>query len=201
MNDRYITLQGTSEGLYREKASKFIAWAFPLQDEHTFKEICAGIAKEHHAARHACWAWVLGEDGARTRSNDDSEPSGTAGRPILRAIQSAGLTQVGVVVVRYFGGTLLGKAGLVHAYGTAAQEAIAAGVRLERVLHTELLVTCGYDRMELVKRDALQHEGHIVRADLTDHCVLLVAVARSAAEPLLERWRKEGLQAHYAERK
>ena len=199
--DRYITLAGTTEAVHREKASKFLAWAFPIEDEAAFKEVCARIAREHHSANHVCWGWVLGSSGERTRSNDDGEPAGTAGRPILRALTSAGLVHAAVVVVRYFGGTLLGKPGLVHAYGGAATLAVEAGVRIERVLLSDLVVECGYEQMGKVKRDVLQHAGRIAGSELSERCVLLVQVARSDAERLLARWRDEGMVARYAEAK
>lgn len=196
--DRYLTLAGESTGTYREKASKFIGYAFPISDEPGFRARCEAIAKAEHSARHCCYAWVLGPDGARHRASDDGEPAGTAGRPILRQLQARGLEQAAVVVVRYFGGTLLGKAGLVHAYGEAAREALASATVVERVIRGTLVVSCGYEHIERVKRDAAMNDGEVVHAELTTACVLHVDVARSAMERLIGLWRRDGLQADYA---
>ncbi|HEY0977873.1 MAG TPA: YigZ family protein [Flavobacteriales bacterium] len=191
--DRYLTLAGESTGTYREKASKFIGYAFPISDEAGFRARCEAIAKAEHSARHCCYAWVLGPDDARHRANDAGEPAGTAGRPILRQLQARGLTQAAVVVVRYFGGTLLGKAGLVHAYGEAAHAALDAGTTIARVVRGTLTVTCGYEHMQRVKRDAVLHDGEVLYAELTDRCVLHVAVALGALEALAAQWRQDGL--------
>lgn len=191
--DRYRTLSADSEGLYREKASKFIACAFPIADEPAFKERCAAIAKAHPAARHVCYAWVLGEAGERTRASDAGEPAGTAGRPILRQLQGASLTFAAVVVVRYFGGTLLGKAGLVHAYADAARDALAKGFIVERVLRSTLRVTCTYAQLGVVKRDVLEHGGEVLQVALGEPCMLTVAVPREAGQACVRRWREAGI--------
>lgn len=195
MSDRYHTLAGESEGLYREKASRFIAYAFPIADEEDFKRRCDAIARAHHAARHVCYAWVLGEAGERTRANDANEPAGTAGKPMLRQLQGTSLTFAAVVVVRYFGGTLLGKAGLVHAYAEAARDALAKGTIVERVLRSSLTVTCSYAQLGVVKRDVLGCGGEVLHMDAGDPCTMRVAVARSAAEACVRRWREAGIVA------
>jgi putative IMPACT (imprinted ancient) family translation regulator len=107
INDTYKTLEHPSEGLYKDKGSKFLAFAFPVEDEEEIKPIIQQLRKEHHSARHHCFAWRLGFDGANYRVNDDGEPSGTAGRPIYGQMLSFGVTNTLIVVVRYFGGTLL----------------------------------------------------------------------------------------------
>jgi putative IMPACT (imprinted ancient) family translation regulator len=120
INDRYRTLVHEGQAVLREKASRFIGIAFPMQDEVAFKLRLLGLEKEHHGARHFCFGWVLGDGAERQRANDAGEPNATAGKPILNRIRSMDLTYCGVVVVRYFGGTLLGTAGLIKAYGSAA---------------------------------------------------------------------------------
>lgn len=192
--DRYRTLAGESEGLYREKASKFIARAFPIADEDAFKERCEAIAREHHASRHVCYAWVLGDAGERHRANDAGEPAGTAGRPILRPLQSAGLTYAAIVVVRYFGGALLGKAGLIHAYGEAARQALEHATAIERVLLDECEVTCTYALVEAIKRDVSVHGGEVRAADFSDRCVLRTALPRSVLDAVMEQWTAQGAQ-------
>src|SRR5665648_601830 len=122
--DTYKTIGAPCEGLYKEKGSKFIAYAFPVSDEQQIKEITARLKKEHHSARHHCFAWRLGSDHQLFRLNDDGEPSGTAGRPIFGQIQQHELTDILVVVVRYFGGILLGTSGLTNAYKHAALDVL-----------------------------------------------------------------------------
>lgn len=119
--DSKNTLTSISEGIYKEKGSKFLAFAMPITSKEEVKEIVNRYKKEHHKAKHVCFAYRMGQD---IRANDNGEPSGTAGRPILRQIDAANLDNVLVVVVRYFGGTLLGTGGLINAYKCAAQDAI-----------------------------------------------------------------------------
>jgi uncharacterized YigZ family protein len=126
MHDYFFTLSGTSEGLYKSKGSKFLAFACPVHSEEEIKEILEEKRKEFHDARHHCYAWLLGADGENFRANDDGEPSNSAGKPILGQIKAFDLTNVLVIVIRYFGGTLLGVGGLITAYKTAGREALAA---------------------------------------------------------------------------
>ncbi len=119
--DSKNTITSISEGIYKEKGSKFLAFAMPITSKEEVKEIVNRYKKEHHKAKHVCFAYRMGQD---IRANDNGEPSGTAGRPILRQIDAANLDNVLVVVVRYFGGTLLGTGGLINAYKCAAQDAI-----------------------------------------------------------------------------
>ena len=123
-SDSYFTITKPAQGSYRDKGSKFLSYAYPVQSEAEIKEKLQELKKEHPSARHHCYAWRLGVDGAAYRANDDGEPSGTAGKPILNQLQSSQLTNVLIVVVRYFGGTLLGVTGLIQAYKFAAADAI-----------------------------------------------------------------------------
>src|SRR5690554_2132633 len=126
MPDTYLTLKSQSQGLYKEKGSKFLAFAYPVDNEEEIKEILETLKKQYHDARHHCYAYILGKDGQNFRANDDGEPGHSAGDPILGQIRSNNLTNTLIVVVRYFGGTKLGVGGLVTAYKTAATEAILA---------------------------------------------------------------------------
>lgn len=123
--DHYLTLLAPSTGEYKEKGSKFLAYAYNIDHEDSLQEIIGMLRSEHIKARHFCYAYRIGTDNNRFRANDDGEPSGTAGKPILSQIISFGLSNTIVVVVRYFGGTKLGASGLVHAYKEAAREALA----------------------------------------------------------------------------
>jgi len=199
--DRYLTLAGESQGLYREKASRFLSWAFPIADEDGFRTRMEAIARAHHASRHVCYAWVLDVEGDRHRANDAGEPAGTAGRPILRRIQALGLTHCAVVVVRYFGGTLLGKAGLVHAYGEAANEALSHGTIIERVLLRELLVQCAYAQLEEARNEVMKVGGAVRDAVYGEPCELRVAVPLSMVESCTEKWRRQGITVNDAQAK
>jgi len=190
---RYLTLAGESTGEVREKASKFLAHAFPIVDEEAFKTRRAEIARVHHTARHICHAWVHGPAGEHFRAFDAGEPTGSAGKPILRQLQGAGLTYCAIVVVRYFGGTLLGKAGLSHAFADAAKAALANNTVVERTILVNLVVRCTYAEVEAVKRDTLLHGGEVVRAEYGADCVLHLAVAQEAADGLMADWIRQGI--------
>lgn len=186
--DRYRTLGGRSEGVYRELASKFIGYAFPIADEDAFKTEVERIAKEHPSARHHCYAWVLNNAGDRFRANDDGEPNGTAGKPILRQLQTLDLTYSAVVVVRYFGGTLLGKPGLIHAYGEAARLALLVANIVERVVMERSTIICGYDRFDVVKSDILANEGVIIESTFTEACSVVFELPIGRIDGLEAKW-------------
>ncbi|MDX9750754.1 MAG: YigZ family protein [Flavobacteriales bacterium] len=197
--DRYRTLAGEGHGQLREKASRFIGAAFPMGDEDDFKQRLQALVKEHHGARHFCYAWVLGDAGERHRANDAGEPAGTAGRPILNRAQALGLTYCGVVVVRYFGGTLLGKPGLVRAYGEAAALALEAAPVKEVVARGTVVVTCTYAQMEPVRNAVLGMEGEVLGMDLSDTCRLTLAIPHGRIDGLLGTWRAQGIVAERAD--
>lgn len=152
MNDAFRTIEKPSEGLFKDKGSKFIAYAFPVISEEEIKEIVLSIRKEHHSARHHCYAWRLGADKLQFRMNDDGEPSSTAGKPILGQIQSFDLTNILIVVVRYFGGTLLGVSGLINAYRNAAYDAINQAIIIEKIVERQLLIEFDYSAMNEVMK-------------------------------------------------
>lgn len=194
-DDTYKTIQSQSQGLFREKGSRFIASAFPVNNQEEIKTIIESIRKEHHGARHHCYAWMLGYDRTSWRANDDGEPSGTAGKPILGQINSSGLTNILIVVTRYFGGTLLGVSGLINAYRTAAADAIknAEIVTLAIQEHYELVFPYAVlnDVMKVLK------EEHINQADqqFDTECRIIINFRVSAAEKIMARLsRIEGLK-------
>lgn len=191
--DRYRILVGTGEGAFRDRASKFIGLAYPSRSLSELKEQLAVLRKAHPGAVHFCHASVFGTDGGEQRSNDDGEPSGTAGRPILRQIVAAGVTDTAVVVVRYFGGTLLGKGGLVQAYGEAARLALAAAAKEDRWRTGTVSVTCAHARFEQVRLDIERSGGRIKQAEFLATCSVLAEVPRSRIAALLERWSQQGL--------
>lgn len=192
--ERYRTIEGTSEGIHRELASKFIARAFPIANEAEFKRIAERFGNEHPAARHVCYAWVLGDAADHHRANDDGEPSGTAGLPILRRIRSFELTYCGVAVVRYFGGTLLGKPGLIQAYGEAARLALEAARIIERVVMEHASITCGYERFDGLKAEVLAHGGAITSSRFTANCSAEIELPKGTLAKLLPRWALLGIE-------
>jgi uncharacterized YigZ family protein len=159
MEDTYKTISTASEGLFKDKGSKFIAYAYPVTSEDKIREIVQSIKKEHYSARHHCYAWRLGHEKLLFRANDDGEPSSTAGKPILGQIQSFDLTNILIVVVRYFGGTLLGVSGLINAYRNAALDAINQAEIVEKLVEKDLLIEFDYgvmnDVMKLFKDEKL----------------------------------------------
>lgn len=148
--DKYKTIGKPAEGLYKAKGSKFIAYAYPILSVEAIKPILEILKTEHKKARHFCYAYKLGFDDNLYRANDDGEPSGSAGKPIFGKIRSYELTNVFIVVVRYFGGTLLGVPGLIKAYGTAAEEAIKLANIEERIVKLQLKVKFSYNEMNKV---------------------------------------------------
>jgi uncharacterized YigZ family protein len=151
-NDTYLTILTTSEAIFRDRGSKFIGIAVPVVSEAEMKQVLDGIRKKYFDATHHCYAFRLGADKTMFRSNDDGEPSGTAGRPILGQIQSKDLTNLLVVVVRYYGGTKLGVPGLINAYKTAAREALEANSIVEKTVQDVYEVFFAYAQMNDVMR-------------------------------------------------
>lgn len=159
MEDNYKTIAGPSEGLFKDKGSRFISYAYQVNSEDEIREIVLNLRKEHHSARHHCYAWRLGANKTNFRMNDDGEPSSTAGKPILGQIQSFDLTNILIVVVRYFGGTLLGVSGLINAYRNAALDAINNARIIEKLVEKWLLIEFDYlamnDVMKVFKNEKL----------------------------------------------
>lgn len=152
MTDSYKVLTGKGEGTYSELRSKFLAFALPVRTAEEALEVVARYQREYFDARHVCWAYRLGAEGAEYRSNDNGEPSGTAGRPILGQMVSMGVSDLIVVVVRYFGGVKLGTSGLITAYRAAAAAALESGEYTERLVEERLRLTFGYEHMNAVMR-------------------------------------------------
>lgn len=159
-DDSYKTVTNTSEGIFRDKGSKFIAYAYPIRNEEEVKPIIASLKAAHSKARHFCYAYRLTPDRSIFRINDDGEPSGTAGRPILNTLLSKDLTNTFIVVVRYFGGTLLGVPGLINAYKTASIEALNNAEIIIKTINDIYEVDFEYlqmnDIMKLVKEESLE---------------------------------------------
>ena len=150
MYDLYKTISSESKGLFKDRGSRFIALVYPVSSEGEIKDRISLLRKEFHDARHHCFAWRLGPEMERYRVNDDGEPSGSAGRPIFGQIQSRELTDILIVVIRYFGGTLLGVGGLINAYRSAASDALDHTSIIEKKVEKKLTVNFPYDAMNAV---------------------------------------------------
>ncbi len=184
----YRTLAEPARAEFKDKGSRFLAYAYPLQSEADVRPLLEDLRQEHPKAVHWCYAWRLGADSARYRANDDGEPSGSAGRPILGQIDSAGLTQVLVVVVRYFGGTLLGVPGLIHAYKTVAGQALAGARTLEQEVRQTVHLQCGYPHLSEALRIARQHHADVLEQVLEQDCRLTLAVPLAKLEACVQAW-------------
>ena len=186
MDDTYLTISRTSEGIYKEKMSKFLAFAIPVSSVEDVKKQLEKYQKEYYDARHVCWAYMLGSQRTDFRSNDNGEPSGTAGKPILGQINSAGL----IVVVRYFGGIKLGTSGLIVAYREAASEAIAANEIIERQVEDEVHFGFEYPLMNEVMR-IVKEEGPTIVSQIFDmDCEMTLRIRRSLMDNLKKRLSK-----------
>ena len=190
MVENYMTLADKSEGMYREKGSKFIALAYPVGSVDEIKDILALLRKRYYDARHVCYAYMLGPERTEFRSSDDGEPSGTAGRPILGQINSRQLTDVLVVVVRYFGGVLLGTGGLITAYKDAAADALEHASIVERRVETALTISFEYPMMNEVLRRIREHNARLIAQELKLECTLQVLISLSASEILKNQLEK-----------
>ena len=184
MIDTYKTVINTAEGSITEKKSKFIAHIFPVKSADEVKEIVEAQRKKYYDARHVCWAYMLGWERAEFRSNDDGEPSGTAGRPILGQINSAELTDVLITVVRYFGGTLLGTGGLIKAYKEAAAEVIANAEIVEKTVDDTIDIAFDYTLLNEVMRVLKQFDEVKWRQDFTESCRMHLEIRRSLSPQL-----------------
>jgi len=186
-SDVFRSIAAPSEGLFKDRGSRFLAFAFPVESENQIENHIAGIRKRYHDARHHCYAWALGANRELYRAQDAGEPSGTAGKPILGQIISFNITNVLVIVVRYFGGTLLGTGGLVRAYKSAAHEALSHATIIKRTTGIPYTITFPFSVTGMVTR-ILEEEGiKPVKKSFTTECNLEVLLPKSKVTPFLER--------------
>lgn len=189
-SDRYKTIKGTSEGHYKEKGSKFIARAFHVENEEEAKECLLQMKKEYHDARHHCYAFRIHPENEFFRSNDDGEPSGTAGKPILNQILSAELFDVLVVVIRYFGGAKLGVPGLIRSYKTATRDALNQAKIIELTITRTLMLLFDYPHMNPVMRIVKEEKLHVLKQNLSLQCELTLGVERNREKIVAERLKR-----------
>lgn len=186
-DDAYLTIAGPSEGSLREKMSKFLAFAWPATSATEAKDVVARYQKEYHDARHVCWAYMTGPERKDFLSSDNGEPSGTAGKPILGQINSFGLTDVVVVVVRYFGGIKLGTSGLIAAYREAARLALDAAEKVERYCMSDVEFTFPYIAMNSVMKLVKNGEVEIGSQVFDNTCSMVLRTRKSAEAALRAR--------------
>ena len=187
MQDTYLTIEAPGEGIYKEKMSRFLSFAVPVVSVDEALAYVEQYRKEYYDARHVCWAYMIGADRKCFRSNDNGEPSGTAGKPILGQINSANLTDILIVVVRYFGGIKLGTGGLIVAYRTAASEAIAACSIVERLIEDCVKIHFEYPLMNEVMRIVKEEQAAVVAQSFEMDCEMTLRLRRMAMPRLRER--------------
>lgn len=191
-DDLFRTLEAPAEAACRERSSKFLAFVFPVRSEEEIREHLDTLRKRFFDATHHCYAWRLGPRGERFRANDDGEPAGTAGKPILGQLLSNGITEVLAVVVRYFGGTKLGVSGLIAAYREATAQAIAAARIVERTVDRTLAVEFPYEAMNDIMRVVKEVQPRIDGQTFDNRCSMRLTIRESRAGELAERLRKAG---------
>lgn len=187
LSDEYNSIKAPSEGVFKDQKSRFIALAYPVESEEEVKALLEKVRRDYHDARHHCLAYRIGYDGALWRASDDGEPSGTAGRPILGQIDSAGLSDVAVIVVRYFGGIKLGVPGLIAAYKAATAEALANAEIVSKVAGKTLRLDFSYDAMPEVMKVIKEMGLTYTDMDFAEQCSLKIRVRLRALEEFFDK--------------
>ncbi len=187
MSDTYTTIENVAEGYYTEKRSKFYAFAHPVQTADEVKALNQMYHKKYYDARHVCYAYRLGPEGAEYRANDDGEPSSTAGKPILGVLLSEGVTDVVIFVIRYYGGVNLGTGGLIVAYREAAHDAMTHAEKAERMVEELVTYHFAYPQMNAVMKIVKDMGVRIVEQDFQTSCTIKLSVRKSMADELTRR--------------
>ena len=188
--DSYLTIAEPAEAIYKERSSKFLTYAYPVENEEEIKELLDALRKEYYDATHHCYAYRLGPQGDLFRANDDGEPSGTAGKPILGQLLSADLTNCLVVVVRYFGGTKLGVSGLIQAYKESTAEVIAVSNIIEKTVDRVFKVDFSYISMNGVMRIIKEMNPRIDEQTFDNLCTMTLRIRESEADILIAKLEK-----------
>ncbi len=189
-DDTYQTINKSSEGVFKDKGSKFVSYAYPIKSENEVKPLLNKLKAEHTKARHFCWAFRLSPDRTIFKLNDDGEPSGTAGRPILNTLLSTDLTNILVVVVRYFGGTLLGVPGLINAYKNAALAAIAENEIVTKTVNDVYEIYFDYLEMNQVMRIVKEENLSIINQTFDSNCILKFEIRKAQLNIVLAKLKK-----------
>lgn len=184
-SDLYKTIDSPGEEvLFKDKNSKFFGYSFPISKEEDVKSIIESLKKQHHAARHWCYAWQLGAETIQYRSNDDGEPSNSAGQPIYGQIQSFGVTNILIVVVRYFGGVKLGVGGLINAYKSSAKLSLEASNIIEKTIDIKFCITFEYKNMNKVMRIIKEKKIKILDQKLELNCKIFISVRKTVSSEI-----------------
>lgn len=186
MEEPYLTIRSESQGVYREKGSKFLSFAIPVDSEAEANEQIMRLKKEYHDARHHCYAYTLGGDEKITRTSDAGEPKHTAGDPILNRIRSFGLSDVLVVVVRYFGGTKLGKSGLIQAYKKATEDALEKQRPIKKLIYKEMKVDFDFGGLNEIMRLIDQHDVKILDQTYQNKASIIIRIKESDLKTIRE---------------
>jgi uncharacterized YigZ family protein len=189
-DDTYLTIEKPTEGIFRDRGSKFLAFAFPIFSEADIKSILAVLKMEHPKANHHCWAMRLGIDRSVFRINDDGEPSGTAGRPILNSLLSKNITNILIVVVRYFGGTLLGVPGLINAYRTATEEALNTANIIEKTVNDIYTISFDYQQMNEVMKIIKEDNLTVLEQQFDNNCIVKISIRKMQVNRSIGRLEK-----------
>ena len=187
MKDKYLSIKEKSEGLYKEKGSKFIALAFPVKHEDEVKQLIQSVKKEHYNASHHCFAYIILNKDVHFRASDDGEPRHTAGDPILNQIKSFQLMDVLVIVVRYFGGSKLGKSGLINAYKTASKEALSKAIIIEKVQKSKIIIHFNYEGINDVMHVLQQYDFKISGQEYEESCTMTGSIPLSQLSELINK--------------
>lgn len=197
-SDTYLTIEKSTEAIFKDKGSKFLAFAYPVENDQQIKEILNQLKKEHHTANHHCYAYRLGADKMNFRANDDGEPNNTAGKPILGQIQSNDLTNVLIVVVRYFGGTLLGVSGLINAYKNSAADVIKASTIIEKQILFNYTIQFYFEHLNDVMKLLKQLDCKITSQQFDNNCEISFSIRKANSEQCEEKLKKiDGLKLDY----
>ena len=197
-SDTYLTIEKPTEAIFKDKGSKFLTFAYPVENDQQIKDILNQLKKEHHTANHHCYAYRLGADKLNFRANDDGEPNNTAGKPILGQIQSNDLTNILIVVVRYFGGTLLGVSGLINAYKNSAAEVIKVSAIIEKQILFNYTIQFYFEHLNDVMKLLKQLDCKITNQQFDNNCEMSFSIRKANSEQCEEKLKKiEGLKLEY----
>lgn len=197
-SDTYLTIEKPTEAIFKDKGSKFLAFAYPVENDQQIKEILNQLKKEHHTANHHCYAYRLGADKMNFRANDDGEPNNTAGKPILGQIQSNDLTNILIVVVRYFGGTLLGVSGLINAYKNSAADVIKVSSIVEKQILFNYTIQFYFEHLNDVMKLLKQLDCKITNQQFDNNCEISFSIRKANSEQCEEKLKKiEELKLEY----
>ena len=197
-DDTYFTIKSASTGIFKDRGSKFLAFAYPITHEHDIKENLIFLKSIHTKANHHCWALRLSNDRSVFKLNDDGEPSGTAGRPILNILLSKDLTNILVVVVRYFGGTLLGVPGLINAYKCATEDAISNAEIISQTVNDVYTITFDYIQMNSIMKVIKDDCINIIKQQFDNNCSVQLSIRKSMVNQTVSKFNKiDGINIKY----